>query len=176
MPCLANFMAVPDKIESPHLTRFRAPNGGIQQMTILVIFITIGLGLAAASYIRKRKSTARRRQALDSARAAGLALDDDGNINAGLTCAAMLAREEITGIRFSGREGEFLKLIQLISEGPQSSEEIRFLLENGFQPVVRPDGVVYVPCVENEHLSMPGEIALELDDLDAIDAIHSANG
>lgn len=170
---LANILAIQDKIDSPHLTRFRAPIGGILQMTIIVILITIGLGLAAASYLRKKRSTAKRARSLDSARAAGIALDDDGNINAGLTCAAMLAREEITGISYSGREREFLKLIQLISEGPQSSEDIRFLLENGYQPVVRPDGLVYVPCIENEHLSAPGEIELELEDLDAIGAKRS---
>ena len=36
-----------------------------------------------------------------------------------------------------------------------------------FRPVVRPDGLVYVPCIENEHLYMDGELELIEADLDA---------
>jgi hypothetical protein len=168
-PLLANYLISRDKNACRHLTRFRARFGGIQQMTVIVILTAIGLGLAITGFIRKRNDRAEREKSLHSALDTGLALDDDGNVHAGLTYASMRAREEITGIRFSGREAEFLKLIQLISEGPQSADEIRFLLERGYEAVVRPDGHVYVPCVENEHLSTPGEICLELEDLQALE-------
>jgi hypothetical protein len=98
-----------------------------------------------------------------------MAIDEDGNINAGLTYAAMLARENISGVKFNGAAGEFLQLLRLISQGPTSIDEIRFLIEKGYEPVVRPDGVVYVPCVENEHLSVPGEITLEMVDLEVLE-------
>lgn len=111
-----------------------------------------------------------------SAIEAGLALDDDGNVLPGLTYASMRAREEISGVPFTGREATFLKLIELISEGPKSAEEIRFLLDNGFEPIVRPDGLVYVPCAENEHLSVPGEIPIEHEDIDSIEFSRSAEG
>lgn len=134
-------------------------------MTIIVILAVIGLGLAIKALLRTRNDRAKREKALNCALESGIALDDDGNIHAGLTYASMRAREEISGVRLSGREAEFLKLIQLISEGPQSADEIRFLLDRGYEPVVRPDGLVYVPCAENEHLSIPGEIPLEVGDL-----------
>ena len=144
-------------------------------MTTIVVLTAIGIGLAIKYMLRKRRERAKLESSRESALDAGLALDGDGNIHAGLTYASMRAREEITGIRFSGREAEFLKLIQLISQGPQSADEIRFLLDNGFEPVVRPDGLVYVPCVENEHLSVPGEIPVEHADLDALERKLSTN-
>jgi hypothetical protein len=98
-----------------------------------------------------------------------VAIDENGNVNAGLTYAAMLARESISGVKFNGAAAEFLQLLRLISQGPTSLDEIRLLIEKGYQPIVRPDGLVYVPCVENEHLSVPGEIALELEDLEVLE-------
>lgn len=106
-----------------------------------------------------------RRRAMAAAVAASVAIDDDGLINAGLIHAAMLAREEFSGVRLSGQQADFLETIRMVVDGPASLDEIRFLLNRGIQTVVRADGRVYVPCPENEHLYMPGEIPLELEDI-----------
>ena len=134
-------------------------------MNTLIVIVALLLFAGAAILLLRRKHKNVRHKALKAAADAGLAVDDDGNINAGLSYAAMLARENISGVRLDGAAAEFMQLLRLISEGPGSVDEIRFLIENGFQPVVRPDGLVYVPCVENEHLSVPGEISLEPEDL-----------
>jgi hypothetical protein len=138
-------------------------------MTIAIAIVAILLvaGLAVLFQLRHQRSS--RRKALERASAAGMAVDEDGNINAGLTYAAMLARQDISGVRFDGAAAEFFQLVRLISQGPSSVEEIRFLIENGYQPIVRPDGLVYVPCIENEHLSVPGEIPLVREDLAVIE-------
>lgn len=134
-------------------------------MTIEIAIVAILLVAGLAVVLRKRHQAASRRKTLERAAAAGMAIDDDGNINAGLTYAAMRARENISGVKFNGAAGEFFQLLRLISQGPSSVDEIRFLIENGYQPIVRPDGLVYVPCIENEHLSVPGEIPLVPEDL-----------
>lgn len=137
----------------------------IGPMTIVTAIAVIFLVAGLAFVVYRQKQKIRYRGILERAKAAGMAIDEDGNINAGLTYAAMQAREGISGIRFNGAAGDFLQLVRLISEGPGSVDEIRFLIAQGFQPVVRPDGVVYVPCDENEHLSVPGEITLMPEDL-----------
>ncbi len=133
--------------------------------TIVALLLIAGLALLLRQRTRKNS----RYKTLEAAAAAGMAFDNEGTINAGLTYAAMLARENISGVKFDGAAGEFMRLIQLISEGPTCVNEIRFLIEKGFEPVVRPDGIVYVPCEENEHLSVPGEIPLELEDLEVVE-------
>ncbi|MCI0517743.1 MAG: DUF4381 domain-containing protein [Woeseiaceae bacterium] len=135
-------------------------------MKILIVIVALLLGVAAAFLLYRRKQENSRHKAL---KAAGMAVDEDGNINAGLSYAAMLARENISGVKLDGAAAQFMQLLRLISEGPESVDEIRFLIENGFEPVVRPDGLVYVPCAENEHLSMPGEIPLEPEDLTVLE-------
>lgn len=134
-------------------------------MNTFIFIVVLLLCAAVAFLLRTRSQRNGRRRALQSAAAAGMAVDEDGHINAGLSYAAMLARENILGVRLGGAAGDFMHLLRLISEGPGSVEEIRYLIDNGFKPVVRPDGLVYVPCIENEHLSMPGEITLEAEDL-----------
>jgi hypothetical protein len=129
-----------------------------------MVAILVIVGLVILWRQRTRKDS--RPRTLEAAAAAGMAIDENGNINAGLTYAAMLARENISGVKFTGAAAEFLQLLRLISQGPNSVDEIRFLIEKGYEPVVRPDGLVYVPCDENEHLSVPGEIPLELEDLE----------
>jgi hypothetical protein len=134
-------------------------------MKILIVIVALFLGVAASFLLHRRKQASSRHNALKAAAAAGMAVDEDGNINAGLSYAAMLARENISGVKLDGAAAEFMRLLRLISEGPRSVDEIRFLIENGIEPVESPDGLVYVPCIENEHLSMPGEIPLEPVDL-----------
>ena len=132
-----------------------------------IVAIVVIAGLAILWRQRARRNSPSK--SLDRAVAAGMAIDEDGNINAGLTYAAMLARQEISGVQFGGAAAEFFQLVRLISQGPSSLDEIRFLIEKGYQPIVRPDGLIYVPCVENEYLSVPGEIALELEDLEVLE-------
>jgi hypothetical protein len=134
-------------------------------IAIAATFIVAGLAI----FWRQRTRRNNPAKSLQGAVAAGMAIDEDGNIHAGLTYAAMLARQDISGVRFDGAAAEFFQLVRLISQGPSSLDEIRILIEKGFQPIVRPDGLVYVPCVENEHLSVPGEIALELEDLELLE-------
>lgn len=132
---------------------------------IVAILVIVGLAILWRQRTRRNSPS----KSLERAAAAGMAIDEDGNINAGLTYAAMLARQEISGVQFGGAAAEFFQLVRLISQGPSSLDEIRFLIEKGYQPIVRPDGRVYVPCVENEYLSVPGEIALELEDLEVLE-------
>lgn len=110
----------------------------------------------------------RKRRALANATAAGASFGDDGHVDAAASYARMLAQEEISGVQLAGKQAEFMELTRLISEGPQTIGEIRFLLERGFEPVVRPDGHVYVPCPENRHLYMDGEIPVMEEDLDTV--------
>lgn len=117
---------------------------------------------------RNRSRISKKRRALADATAAGAAFDDAGNINASASYATILAQEEISGEKLTGKQAEFKELTRLIAEGPQRIDEIRFLLDRGFEPVVRPDGLVYVPCPENDHLYMVGEIPLAEEDLDSL--------
>lgn len=132
---------------------------------IVAVLVIAGLAILWRQRTRSNSPT----RTLERAVAAGMAINDDGNINAGLSYAAMLARENISGVKFKGAAAELLQLLRLISQGPASVDEIRLLIAKGYQPVVRPDGLVYVPCIENEHLSVPGEIALELEDLEVLE-------
>lgn len=138
-------------------------------MTTVTAIVAILVIAGLAILWRKRTRWNSRSNSLERAAAAGMAIDEDGNINAGLTYAAMLARQDISGVRFDGAAAEFFQLVRLISQGPSSLDEIRLLIEKGYQPIVRPDGLVYVPCLENEHLSVPGEISLELEDLEVLE-------
>jgi hypothetical protein len=132
---------------------------------IVGIFLIAGLAILWQQRTRKNS----RSGTLERAVTAGLAIDEGGTVNAGLSYAAMLARQDISGVRFDGAAAEFFQLVRLISQGPSSLDEIRVLIEKSYQPMVRPDGLIYVPCVENEHLSVPGEIALELEDLEVLE-------
>ena len=132
---------------------------------IVAILVIAGLAILWRQRARRNSPSKSPGQSV----AAGMAIDEDGNINAGLTYAAMLARQDISGVQFGGAAAEFFQLVRLISQGPSSLDEIRFLIGKGYQPIVRPDGRVYVPCVENEYLSVPGEIALELEDLEVLE-------
>jgi hypothetical protein len=138
-------------------------------MIFLLTISVLLLFVVAHFFWRAHRQRVARRRAMAAAVAAGLAIDDDGLINAGLTHAAMLAHEGISGLRFSGQQAELLETIRMVIEGPTSLDEIRVLLDRGIQPIVRPDGRVYVPSPENEHLSMPGEVPLELEDLTVLD-------
>ena len=60
-----------------------------------------------------------------------------------------------------------MELMRLVSEGPKTIAEIRFLFEEGMEPVIRPDGIVYIPAIENEHMYMEGELDLLEEDLDS---------
>lgn len=133
-------------------------------MTILYITTSVLLALLAYQ-VRGQARSRKHRKMIANAKSAGAAIDDSGVINANASYATMLAMQEISGELLSGKQAEFMELTRLISAGPESTDEIRFLLHKGFEPVVRPDGLVYVPCVENEHLFMDGEIPLVEDDL-----------
>lgn len=117
---------------------------------------------------RNRWKISKKRKALANATAAGTSFDEDGFVNVGASYTTMQAQEEISGQKLTEKQAEFLELTRLIVECPQTIEEIRFLLDRGFEPVVRPDGLVYVPCPENEHLHMVGEIPLEEEDLETL--------
>ena len=95
-----------------------------------------------------------------------MAFNADGHIDAKSTVANMTDREEDTGELFSGKQARFMELMRVVAEGPKSPDEIRFLIAEGIDPIVRPDGLVYVPCIENEHLSVEGELELTEQDLD----------
>jgi len=70
------------------------------------------------------------------------------------------------GAAYTVKQRRFLELMRICAEGPKTVEDIRFLFTEGIVPVVRPDGVVYVPCIENEHLYMEGELELAEEDLE----------
>jgi hypothetical protein len=77
-----------------------------------------------------------------------------------------VACDAISGEKLSGKQADFKELLRMIIEGPASVEEIRYLIHKGFEPVVRPDGKVYVPCEENTHLYRDGELPLIEEDLE----------
>ena len=135
-----------------------------------LVVVAIGVALLAAIGIfvyRSRRQINGENAAIERAVAAGVCIDDDGNIDAQASFEGMMLNEEATGNRFSGRQARFMELMRIVSEGPRTADEIRFLFEEGIDAVVRPDGVVYVPCIENEHLYMEGEIELREEDLEA---------
>lgn len=134
-------------------------------MSVSVISVAIGLTvLALCAYFQLR---ARRRQrVMEAAISAGLAIDKDGNINAGATYGAMVQHELESGVPLDGKKSHFMELMRICAQGPTTIDDIRFLFAEGIEPVVRPDGLVYVPCIENEHLYMEGEVELQEEDLD----------
>jgi len=134
-------------------------------MIIFVLSATTGLGYFAFRLLSHYKSI-RYRKVLVDAHNQGVSIDKDQIVDAEMTLAGMLQHEEDSGERFTGRKACFMKLMRVVAEGPRNVDEIRFLFAAGIDPVVRPDGVVYVPCIENEHLSVTGEIDLLEEDLD----------
>jgi hypothetical protein len=122
--------------------------------------------LALVAYqLRGQFRVRRRENTLANAKAAGIEFDAAGNVLASATYASLSENEDLSGKRLSGKQAEFMELTRLIASGPEKPDEIRFLLHKGFEPIVRPDGLVYVPCVENEHMFMEGEIPLVEEDL-----------
>jgi len=134
-------------------------------MIIFVLAASIGLAFFALR-LRAHYNSMRYRKTLEGACNEGVWTDENRNIDAGMTLAGMLQHEEDCGERFTGKKACFMKLMRVAAEGPKDPDEIRFLFAAGIDPVVRPDGVVYVPCIENEHLSVEGEIDLLEEDLD----------
>jgi len=134
-------------------------------MIIFVLATSIGLAFFGLRLLAHYKSN-RYRKMLESAHNEGVSIDNNQIIDAEMTLAGMLQHEENCGERFTGRKACFMKLMRVVAEGPKDPDEIRFLFAAGIDPVVRPDGVVYVPCIENEHLSVEGEIDLLEEDLD----------
>ena len=133
---------------------------------MILIYVTASVLLAIVAYqARYRFMTRRRRRVMEQANAAGAEFDADGNINARASYSRLREEEKKSGQQFTGKQAQFMELTRLVAEGPKTPDEIRLLLNAGFEPMVRPDGLVYVPCVENEHLSMDGEIPLAEEDL-----------
>jgi hypothetical protein len=134
-------------------------------MLIFVLSASAGLAFFALRLHAHYRSV-RHRKLLQRAHDAGVSIDNKQIIDAEMTLAGMLQHEEDSGERFTGRKACFMKLMRVVAEGPKNPDEIRFLFAAGIDPVVRPDGMVYVPCIENEHLSVAGEIELQEEDLD----------
>ena len=130
------------------------------EFTTVAIALTLGT-VYLREFWRKRQQAKTLKRATDN----GVAIDDDGNIDAELSYAGMLVEEEQQGRRFTGKQARFMELMRLVAEGPQTLEEVQFLFDEGIDLVVRPDGQVYVPCIENQHLSVDGEIELTRDDV-----------
>ena len=134
---------------------------------MLIAVLSISAGLAFFAFrLQGHYQITRAARSLGNARESGLAIDPAGNIDAEQTFASMSQKEEQGGQRFTGKKARFMELMRVVSEGPKTPEEIRFLFAEGIEPVVRPDGLVYVPCIENEHLSVEGELELKEEDLD----------
>ena len=134
---------------------------------MLILSLAVSAGLAYFVFrVMNHHAMARTTRTLSNARDSGVAFDETGNIDAAQSFASMSQKEEAAGERFTGSKARFMELMRVVSEGPKSPEEIRFLLGEGIEPVVRPDGLVYVPCIENEHLSVDGELGLKEEDLD----------
>lgn len=133
---------------------------------MLFDLLSVIAGLTFVAFLlRRRFQSIRQARQLAAVREAGVTMDADGNIDAELTYTTLSQREEKSGDQFTGKKARFMELMRVVSEGPKSPEEIRFLFEEGIDPVVRPDGLIYVPCIENEHLSVDGELELTEQDL-----------
>ena len=133
-------------------------------MTIAYVAAGLVLAVLALQFLNRQR---KKRQRLPAgATAAGVALDERGNINATVSYANLVTRDAISGEKLSGKQADFKELLRMIIEGPASVEEIRYLIHKGFEPVVRPDGKVYVPCEENTHLYRDGELPLIEEDLE----------
>ena len=137
---------------------------------MIILYIATSLLLALIAYQLSGSFRIRRhRNRVASAEAAGIELDASGNVHACNTYATLSEIEKYSGERFSGKQADFMELTRLIANGPATPNEIRFLLQKEFEPVVRPDGLVYVPSTENDHLFMEGEIPLDEEDLSVLD-------
>jgi hypothetical protein len=134
-------------------------------MFIAILSISAGL-VFFAFRMKGHYRGARDARILGNARESGVTIDADGAIDAGKSFASMSQKQAQAGEPFSGKQARFMELMRVVSEGPQTPAEIRFLIAEGIEPMVRPDGLVYVPCVENEHLSVEGELELKEEDLD----------
>ena len=134
-------------------------------MAVIYIALVVALALTAFfvhSTLHRRNS----RKALECAKDAGVCMDADGNIDAESSFAGMISNEDSTGEKFTGKKARFMEMMRIVSDGPNNADEVRFLVEEGIGAVVRPDGLVYVPRIENEHLYMDGEIDLLEEDLE----------
>lgn len=132
--------------------------------SILIVGSTLAL-LSVYSHFRLRHM--RLRRVLNDAQSAGLALDQNKNIDPEISFSGMLVEEERKGVRFEGKQARFMELLRIVAENPKTIAEIRFLFAEGMEPIVRPDGLVYVPHADNEHLYMEGEFELLEEDLDS---------
>lgn len=134
---------------------------------MLFDLLSITAGLAFVAFLlRRRYLSTQNAKTLINARKGGVEVDAEGNIDAERTFVSMCQREVDTGIEYTGKKARYMELMRVVSEGPKSPQEIRFLFEEGIEPIVRPDGLIYVPCIENEHLSVDGELELKEQDLD----------
>jgi hypothetical protein len=158
---------VPDSDKKPFQTNNILQPYQSRGFAMLFDLLSVSAGIAFAVFlVGRRIQSMREARVLATARQSGVAMDADGNIDAELTFISMSQREENSGEQFAGKKARFLELMRVVSEGPKSPEEIRFLFDEGIEPIVRPDGLIYVPCIENEHLSVEGELELTEDDLD----------
>lgn len=133
---------------------------------MLFDLLSVTAGIAFVVFLfRRRLHSIRNARSLANALESGVEISADGHINAQQSFASMSQLEQNTGERFAGKKARFMELMRVVNEGPKSPEEIRFLFEEGIEPLVRPDGLVYVPCIENEHLSVEGELELTEQDL-----------
>jgi hypothetical protein len=133
---------------------------------IIYLLVTCAFLSLAAVQIRHRYRHRRKARSLAHARVSGVVFDTDNHVDAETSYASMLQKEQQSGQRYTGKKARFMELMRVVAEGPKTIDEIEFLFEEDIQPVVRPDGVVYVPCIENEHLASDGEIELKREDLD----------
>ena len=133
---------------------------------MLIAVIAVFAGLAFFAFRWRSHRQVLRARSLENARDSGLAIDTEGNIDAAESFATMAEQEINCGEEFTGKKARFMHLMRVVSEGPKTPDEIRFLFAEGIEPLVRPDGLVYVPCIENEHLSVEGELELKEEDLD----------
>jgi hypothetical protein len=133
---------------------------------MLIAAISVFVGLAFFALRWRSHHQALRAQSLENARDSGLTIDAEGNIDAEKSFTGMVEQEMNCGAEFTGKKARFMHLMRVVSEGPKTPDEIRFLFAEGIEPLVRPDGLIYVPCIENEHLSVDGELELKEEDLD----------
>lgn len=134
---------------------------------MLIILLSVSIGLAFFAFrLTTHYRIRRAAQSLSNAQECGVSVGESGNIDARATFANMSKKEESAGERFTGNKARFMELMRVVSAGPKTPDEIRLLLAEGIEPVVRPDGLIYVPCIENEHLSVEGELDLKEEDLD----------
>jgi len=134
-------------------------------MLIVVFFVSVGLTFLALRWDHQR-TIEQAARTLTNIRESGVEMDTEGNIDAVSTFASLSRKEALTGEQFTGKKARFMMLMRIVAEGPKSPDEIRFLFEEGIEPVVRPDGLIYVPCIENEHLAVEGELTFKEEDLD----------